>query len=310
MSRPRVITGTDERGRPKAEWADPEPDVARGYGHMEPAIAGTVERRKATPEEMAAARAREAEPRHLTVASLGKPVGLRSSLGDQARMQASRQRGAERHVEVVAGGRAAAVRRPSPAIEEEAAVSEPTKDYSETIPGAVVVGPAPSLEPRADTLAVLADAVGAAAEAWADALRCEHLADEATVRWAQARAALDAAYRALDNPPAAPEPEEDVDHEAATANLIRALRDADAGAKAARADAAPEPIGGGPARSRSGEGQRHGQASARDRRAAAVMSAMGRLDDDMGAVAAELGMKKNAVAQIVKFARQRAGAEA
>lgn len=65
-----------------------------------------------------------------------------------------------------------------------------------------------------------------------------------------------------------------------------------------------------PSRSRVGEGQRPGQTSERDRRSALVMAAMARLGDDQAAVAAELGMKKNAVAMVVKFARLRAGAPA
>jgi hypothetical protein len=61
MSRPRVITGVDDRGRPITEWA-PATVATQSYGHMEPAHVATVERRQATPEELDAAREREAAP--------------------------------------------------------------------------------------------------------------------------------------------------------------------------------------------------------------------------------------------------------
>lgn len=231
---------------------------------------------------------------------VAKPLGPTNA----ERMQASRQRGAERHVEVVAAAKPVAFDltrpqhppfAPSPAIEEEPAM-EPRTHIPKTIPE--------------HSLVVLAEMVATAITRRVELDEAENERYRAIGAWEEARAALDAAYRALDEPPTAVEPEEDPDHEAAKVGIIRALREADAASKAAKAEPDRSPIGGGPARSRSGEGQRAGQASARDRRAASVMSAMSRLDDDMGAVAAELGMKKNAVSQIVKFARKRAGAEA
>lgn len=269
MSRPRVITGTDEHGRPKTEWADAKPDTDRGYGHMEPAFVPTVERRKATPAELAAARAREDEPRHLALRSGwdSTPAVMPGAPNDPERMQASRQRGAERHVEVIAA-RTAATYRPmperSPAIQEEAVSQEPAHIVSSESPPPDFDLDADT-EPRADTLAVLADAVGNAAEAWAEAKRTDHEADMARIRWRQARAALDAAYRALDNPPPAVAPDVDPDHEAAKANLIRALQDAAAAAELrATEDASPatapqlvEPpaIGGGPEKRQVGPGK-------------------------------------------------------
>jgi hypothetical protein len=115
------------------------------------------------------------------------------------------------------------------------------------------------------------------------------------LRWEEARAALDAAYRTIAV-------------ESGTRPSVELLPALVAVPGAAVDRLTTEAVDR--SRSRADEGQRRGQASARDRRAAAVMSAMGRLGDDMDAVAAELGMKKNAVAQIVKHARLRAGATA
>lgn len=263
MSRQRVVEGTDGRGRPKARWADADSDKARGYGHMEPAFVSTIERRKATPEELEAARARETEPRHLTAPSLVRPTPVLPSPNVQAQMQASRMNGADRHIEVMAARKAAPPPepRPEPSPEEET-VSEAAQDLSTESPQA--------LELVEDTLSVLAEAV-------VEAIEAQTARIEAETRWLNARGALDAAYQALDVPsPSLPLP---------IAQMPSPAR-----------------------RSRTGEGQRPGQSSERDRRAATVMSAMERLDDDMDAVAAELGMKKNAVAQIVKHARLRAGA--
>lgn len=74
----RIVIGVDERGRPKAEWrptpgSSPEP----AYGFMEPAHTSTIERRKATPQELEAARAREGEPSHLVDVSSSRPLIVR-----------------------------------------------------------------------------------------------------------------------------------------------------------------------------------------------------------------------------------------
>lgn len=54
MSRRRVITGTDDRGRPIATWEDVASVDEPRYGHMEPAYdARTVERRPASDEDRA-----------------------------------------------------------------------------------------------------------------------------------------------------------------------------------------------------------------------------------------------------------------
>lgn len=189
----RVVVGTDDRGRPKAEWRPDPGDETPAYGFMEPAYDGKgIERRKATPEELAAARAREEEPRHLVAPTLAKPVVF------------------------------SALQRATPEPEEEPIVSGPPADHSD--PMTVEV------EATGDTLAVLADAVATAAAAWTELQMSEQLVDQARVAWKGARRALDAAYRALDEPPAVPV---DRDHEEAKANLIRALRDAQASAAAA-----------------------------------------------------------------------------
>lgn len=322
----RVVTGLDDRGRPKAEWrpiGDGQGSTP-AYGFMEPAYDATaIERRKATPEELAAARAREAEPSHLTVdTSRTLPVGALTSrpVGptDAERLQASRQRGAERHVEVVMR------RRPDPELvpppEEEPPVSEAPTESPANIPETI---PSPEPDPVAVTqLDQLAAAAGRARIAREE----KEAADTA---WDVAREALARAYGLVEwiVEPLPPQPDDDHAHQVMTIEVpprpprVRienldgegrpmTTEQAIASLTVPRVEVAPEPIGGGPVRSRSGEGQRAGQASARDRRALAVMSAMERLGDDMGAVATELGMKKNAVAQVVKFARRRTAAEA
>lgn len=258
MSSTRVITGTDDRGRPKSEWRPLAAAEEPRFGHMEPAYSTTVERRRATPEELAAARAREDEPSHLVAPTMAKPPTVVVSTISQA----SRLRGGQ-----VTG---ALTRKhdpkPQPSPEEEPTVSEPPADIPEIIP-------VPTLEADAGFLALA----------------------EAAREVAYADAAAKAAQEAL---------------QIARDRLQAALTGVGLGSSTDAAPSAPlgKPprAGGGPVRSRVGEGARPGQASERDRRALAVMSAMERLGDDMGAVAAELGMKKNAVAQIVKFARRRA----
>lgn len=201
MSRPRVVTGADDRGRPIARWADPDP-VPPGFGHMEPAFVATVERRRATPEELAAARAREAKPTHLTrgVAADGhlptRPP-TPPSQADAARMAISRQNGARRHVEVTAANRRA--------LEAQRAIGFPIdrlEDHQEEPAVATTPDPEPGqTEPPQTTLQVLADAVRTAQDAWDELQAAERLQDQARVAWQGARAALGAAYRALDNPP-------------------------------------------------------------------------------------------------------------
>lgn len=255
MSRTRVVTGADDRGRPIATWADPEAPRP-GYGHMEPAMVSTIERRRATPAELEAARAREAAPSHLTVAGGGlakRATGPHIATAEH--MQQSRMRGAARHVEVVAASKSTPARRdwnghapkaPAPAIEEETTVEDAGQDLTAESP----------TDPVYATLAILTDAVVAAAEAWTEKLQAEALVDQANLTWLQARAALDAAYRALEAPPqvehiafaeapAGPDP----DIEAAKANIIRTLREAAAAADKLTStdDVNPEPIGGGPA---------------------------------------------------------------
>lgn len=275
MSRPRVITGVDDRGRPKAAWADPGPADTPAYGFMQPAYdATTIARRQATPEELAAARAREAEPRHLsTDNSRTVPVGLRSTAArpagptDAERMQASRQRGAERHVEVVAARRAPApTPEPEPSPQEEPAMSDPKP---------------------LDTFEELAEAAAKASEAWASRQAAE-------IAWTIAQEALEAVLGEVDailHPPAV------------LPGILAATAAHEPIVVAPREKPDVEPIDR--STSRTGEGQRPGQAAARDRRAAAVLAAMERHNGDRKAVAAELGMKTNALAMVLKHAQRR-----
>jgi hypothetical protein len=87
--------------------------------------AGPIERRKATPEELAAARAREAKPTHLVAVGGGiarpAPVTTNAALTQQ-----SRQRGAEANRARIAAS------RPSPVQEEP--VSEAEQDIPGIIP--------------------------------------------------------------------------------------------------------------------------------------------------------------------------------
>lgn len=274
MSQVRVVTGVDERGRPKSEWR-PVGDgtvVTPAYGHMQPAYDGTtIERRRATPEELAAAKAREEEPSHLVAPTMAKPPTVVVSTISQA----SRLRGGAVTGEMTRkapAARTAASYRPKPSPEEETAVSEGPADIPTIVPEAT---------PDADA-GFLALAEAAREVAYADAA---------------AKAAQGALQIARDRLQAA---------------LTGVGLGSSTGGRAKHASDHPEAdtYRGGPVRSRSGEGQRPGQASERDRRASLVMEAMGRLGDDQGAVAAELGMKQNAVAQVVKFARKREATQA
>lgn len=274
MSRQRVVTGSDERGRPKAEWADPEPDTSRGYGFMEPALTGTVERRKATPEELAAARAREAEPSHLTTnnsrtlppGALATPARLASMQADAERMQASRQRGAERHVEVVAARRTKP--EPSPVIEEE-----------DVELGDMTVKLLPTL-----------------------ALPCEPCAHR-FVCSIRAR---------IDKPDRWSIPAFAYDLEPGIHAGVRITLDCDhflpeAGSPSRLVE--PTPIGGGPApvrRRRPGGGNQRD--SERDERARHVLTVLDRHGGDTRAAGRELGMRGNIVGRIAQTARERAGA--
>jgi hypothetical protein len=152
--------------------------------------AGPVERRKATDEELAAAKAREAKPRHLKLRTLAKPGPTAGSIDPEIAL-AQREAAAE----------------PSPATEEEPAMAEATQDVTtespwlDRLPEEPDEPPAPHVEPIAVSLAILADAVVEAIEAQGELANSEHLLDQARIRWQQARAALDAAYRSLDEPP-------------------------------------------------------------------------------------------------------------
>jgi hypothetical protein len=129
--------------------------------------AGPVERRVATPEELAAARAREAEPTHL-VASGGGLARRAPVTTDAAMTRASRQRGAAANRE-----RLAAL-RPTPVEEEEPAVEpaqEPAHDMT-----------TPETEPPRVGLAALADALVEAMEAEGELEQATGLLDQAGVR--------------------------------------------------------------------------------------------------------------------------------
>lgn len=259
MSQTRVVTGVDDRGRPKSEWRPtPGVDAEPRYGFMEPAHSAPIVRRQATPEELEAARAREDEPSHLVAPTIAKPpTAVVSTISQESRLR---------------GGAVTAelYRNPAPIAEEERAVSEAPADIPRITP-----------DDQLDRLRELEEATRAAGDAWIAKQAAE-------VSAAAAREAWDAAHELL-------------------------TKKAFAAVDGVVLDAVPVPLYavGGPVepkpapRTRTGEGQRPGQASARDRRATLVMDAMSRHGDDQGAVATELGMKKNAVAMVVKFARRR-----
>lgn len=259
MSSTRVVVGTDERGRPLSEWrTTPGDDGEPRYGFMEPAHASPIERRQATPAELAAARAREEEPRHLVAPTLAKPVVF------------------------------SPIQRATPAPvttpEEEPHVSsEPPANIPEIIPGH-------------DGTAL--DRLVQAASLAAETHEREQAADTA---WELSREALARAYAEVEGivEPLPPQPDDDHVHYALTIPITPTNGTSNT--------VAPQPILP-TVRTRVGEGQRPGQKRAREQRAVEVMSAMARNGDDMGAVATELGMKKNAVAQVVKHARLRAEA--
>jgi hypothetical protein len=192
MSR-RCIGYADEGKKRRPVYADEGPSsaattdpIARHANGGHPSLggpvggAGPVERRKATTEELAAAKAREAKPRHLVLATLAKPGPTAGSMDPVLALE---QRTAD---------------EPSPAIEEETAVAEAAQDMSTEVP---IEPPVLHVETIGDSLSVLADAVVEAIEANDELVSSERLFDQARVRWQQARAALDAAYRALDDPP-------------------------------------------------------------------------------------------------------------
>lgn len=275
----RVVTGTDDRGRPKAEWK-PEPVAAAPYAFMEPAVASPIETRKATPEELAAARAREDEPQHLTTDNRRTaPMGALPAPARPPMRNEGLRAVFERHPA------STPVPEPPPAIQEEPPVSEVPANIPEIIPSVDVEALAAA---RGDgewsAIGILADAVLEMIEA--DTERAM-----AATRWINARAALDAAYKGLDSPPA--------------------LYAAPISGSASSADRTSiEPVSIDRSKSRAGEGQRPGQLAARERRAAAVMAALERHGGDQKAAAAELGMKTNAIAMVVKHARRRTEASA
>jgi hypothetical protein len=97
MSRARVIVGRTHDGYPVSRWQDTPADDAR-YGFMEPASQPTITTRKATPAELAAA---NAEPVGYLDAKPGRrqstgPVGGWDGMATPERMAASRARGAAR----------------------------------------------------------------------------------------------------------------------------------------------------------------------------------------------------------------------
>lgn len=153
--------------------------------------AGQVEISRVEVDEATRAQARAART---TVRPRGGSGGTQIVRpGDQ--IQASRMNGAARHVEVIAARKPAVDHpwgparnyhaKPQPATEEES-VSEPRADHAENIP-----------DPIAASIAMLSEAVTTAAEAWDAKVAADREADHARAWWAQARVALDEAYRAI-----------------------------------------------------------------------------------------------------------------
>lgn len=108
------------------EWAEPEPADVPRYGHMQPAYdPGSIERRIATPDELAARDSVPPDPPYRP----GVVVGAGATA---EQMQQSRKNGARRHVEVMAA------RRPAQEEEPTMQVVEATYDPPESpsnIPG-------------------------------------------------------------------------------------------------------------------------------------------------------------------------------
>jgi hypothetical protein len=201
-----------------------------------------------------------------------------AALTDAQREQQSRMRGGQRTSQIHASRRTAAQPVTSP---EEPTVSERPAEHSDPIPG-VDVG--------LDRLAVASET---ARQAWdARAAAC--------TAWDIAREALAEAWRAISGEVLeTPGPFIVVHRPQATAIGV-------SGAEYGHhhdPDAATEP----PAAAVSGRRHQSKANEAREKadRARRVMEAMARHGDDQRAVAAELGMRANAVAMVVKHARAR-----
>lgn len=255
MSRRRIVTGVDERGRPIATWED-VPALAPAYGHMEPAYSTDIERRRVPP------------------AGNGATPADRPALGSPAHLQQSRLNGARRHQEVMAK-RAGIV---LPAVEEDPVMSMPVVDEP-------IVEPSPF-----DRLAQVAAEAAAAHQA-------KRVADAA---WSIAVDALAAAWADVGMagtpmvPPATPST-------AWEPNVTSEVPDE----VVATVAATLAPVVPKPKRQPGRHPGKPQEAQEKAARSARVIEAMGRLGGDQRAVAAELGMKVNAVAMVVKHARLR-----
>lgn len=245
MSRQRVITGTDERGRPVSQWEDVAV-APPAFGHMEPAYSTTVDRRQATDEQRAQWAA-EATP--TSAAPTPRPPKDRYTADD---LQARRQRGQ-------------AMMRAAIAAEEPTVTDLfPEKNAPED-----VIAPGP-----------FTDIAAAALEA---ARRQQELAASriaavaAEAAYQEALTALEAAWSGagLETPLVAPD--------AAPVAVV----------VPAKPKAAP-----GPKRSRNGWSETQDKAE----RARRAVEALERHGGDKRAAAAELGIKANALAMIVKHA--------
>lgn len=214
MSRKRVADGTDERGRPRMRWADPEAIDEPRFSHMEPAHVATIERRRATPLELEAAKAREGKRDFLPRPAV--------QISDSQMTAASRRRGAERHVQVMRdrdalvdriatevaitasteaeveeavadATRAAEILYP---LEEEPPVDEPATDHAETIPLAdpdeepAPIEPVDPFEDPPKAFNDLVVAAAAARDAWIYRKEALRAFDDADAAWGACRRAL------------------------------------------------------------------------------------------------------------------------
>jgi hypothetical protein len=266
MSRQRVVVGTDDRGRPKTAWAEPEPADERRYGHMEPAYdSTTIERRQATPEELAARQAASEPPMPFRTAPV---VPKRATT--PADVQQSRLNGARRHVEVLAERRAAVPYEevpPMPAPLPAVARAEATLDD-------VIAAR------RAADAAFLAKQ--AAVEAWVTARTAlEEVAAKAATDFERAMEEL---QRILDQPPG-----DAGDRIVAFAAAIPTA----ATKPSSKPKAAKKP---------GGDAQRHQDA---DARALEVIAVLERHGGDTKAAGDELGVRGNVVGRIVSSYRAR-----
>jgi hypothetical protein len=267
VSRQRVVVGTDERGRPKTAWAEPDRIDEPRYGHMQPAYDGSaIERRMATPEELAARLGPEpVRPDPITQ--------IRPALNSPEHIAQSRRNGAEK-TRAIHAARRSEKETPMPLLQE---IPELPADFAD-------LPPLERLAAQASVTASIHQAKVAADEAW--------LIARAALRNAYAAVALDIG----DLPVFGQRFDEATE---AVQNAARFMTDSIPPEPALAAEPAT------PAKPKRQPGHHPSKAQESQEkveRARRVMAAMERHGGDQRAAAAELGMRANAVAMVVKHA--------